>query len=117
MSLLIPTGRYRVRKIPKKDLMAKRPDLREVSRPFGKPEGSWVADLVDLKKAIVLCQNCKHKFDHEASKYYMDRKFPYVLGTCAGCRSIAYQGRLYIHESLLTGPGGRTRSGQVWTPV
>jgi hypothetical protein len=47
----------------------------------------------------------------------MDRKFPYVLGTCAGCRSIAYQGRLYIHESSLTGPGGRTRSGQIWTPV
>ena len=72
-------------------------------------------DLAELQKAIILCFGCAHNFDHKRSHYYKDRKFPWVVGRCDGCRVFSPQAHLYIHESLLTGYKGRTRSGQVWT--
>lgn len=112
--LLVPTGRLRWRSIRRR----RRSVPREApGRPVGHPEGSWIADLVALRKAIILCRTCDHRFDPDRHHYYKDRKFPFVQGRCDGCRQFAYQGRLHIHESALADPGGKLRSGQVWTPV
>lgn len=91
--------------------------LRESpGRKVGATEGGWISDLVETCKAIVLCWACKPKFDHKVNHYYKDEKFPYCQGVCDGCRKYAVQGQLYVHESFLTGPGGKTTSGQTWTP-
>ena len=76
----------------------------------------WIDDLAALKKCIVLCWSCKHRFDHIKASYYKDTRLDYVRGDCDGCRKYAPQGQIYIHESALTGPGGQQWSGLVWTP-
>lgn len=87
-------------------------------RKYGKPEGGYVTDLASLKKAIILCWRCQPKFDHKRYHYYKDERFPHVVGKCDGCRQIFnHSTRLYIHESYLSDSGGRTRSGQCWTPM
>lgn len=91
---------------------------KAITRPYGKPHGSHVADLVNAhnKPTFVLCWKCAHKFDHKRSRYYLDRRFPNARGVCEGCRDFVNEGHMYIHESYLTGPGGRTVNGQCWTP-
>lgn len=87
-------------------------------KKYGKPVGGWIDDLVALKKAIILCWRCQPKFDHKRSNYYKDGRFPYVVGRCDGCREMMnHQTKLYIHESFLGEPGGRTKAGQCWTPM
>ncbi len=87
-------------------------------RPVGKPEGTYVLDLVALKKVILLCWKCQPKFNHGKANYYKDGRFPHVIGKCDGCRDIMnHQTRIYIHESFLGEPGGNTKAGQCWTPI
>ena len=86
-------------------------------RPVGKPHGTWVGELVALRKASVLCWSCQHKFNHKRNHYYKDMRFDCHQGLCDGCRTWACQGKLYVHESSLAEPGGRLMSGQVVTPV
>lgn len=87
-------------------------------RKFGAVTGGWVADLVARRKAIILCWRCQPKFDHKRANYYKDGRFPYVIGRCDGCReNMNHQTKLYIHESFLGEPGGRTMAGQSWTPM
>lgn len=86
-------------------------------RPQTQLPSSWVADLVALQKAIVLCWACQPKFDHKRNHYYKDMRFQFHQGQCDGCRSFAAQGKMYVHESCLAEPDGRLMSGQVITPV
>lgn len=87
-------------------------------RKYGMPEGGYVTDLAALRKTIILCWRCQPKFDHKRHNYYKDEKFPHVVGKCDGCRQVMnHSTKLYIHESYLSDPGGRTRSGQCWTPM
>jgi hypothetical protein len=91
--------------------------LREhPGRKFGATAASWISDLSELRKTIILCWSCQSKFYHSRHNYYKDRKFAFVMGDCDGCRDFAHQGAVYIHESLLAEYGGKTRAGQVWTP-
>jgi hypothetical protein len=86
-------------------------------RTIGKPHGTWVTDSAELRKAIVLCRDCKSKFNYRRYQYYLDRRFPYCQGRCDACKQHDTQAALFIHESLLTGPGGyETRHGQSWVP-
>ena len=75
-------------------------------RTIGKPAGSYIADLVELKKAIVLCNACVNKFDAKRNHYFRERAM-YVQGNCDACRRFSPQANLCVHESLL---------GQTWTP-
>lgn len=85
---------------------------------YGKPKGGWIDDLAALRKTIILCWRCQPKFDHKKANYYKDGRFPYVIGRCDGCRTwMNHETKLYIHESFLGEPGGRTRAGQCWTPM
>ncbi|KPK68175.1 hypothetical protein AMJ82_08925 [candidate division TA06 bacterium SM23_40] len=87
-------------------------------RRIGKPEGTYIMDLVALRKAILLCWRCQPRFNHKRANYYKDERFPYVVGRCDGCRRfMSHQAKLYIHESFLGDPGGRLRAGQCWTPL
>ena len=123
MGLLIPTGKVKVKKLTRADFIRRRKErerlkrVEHYGRPQGKSHGTWVDDLVALRKIIILCHLCKHKFDNEKHNYYFDRKFPYVMGRCSACRSFASQGALYIHESALAEPGGNLLSHQMWTPT
>lgn len=84
----------------------------------GLPTGGWIDDLSALRKAIILCWRCQPKFDHKRANYYKDERFPHVVGKCDGCREyMNHQTKLYIHESFLGEPGGRTKAGQSWTPL
>ena len=85
-------------------------------RKFGKPHGTWIDDLSARAKAIMLCRGCAHRFAHARHRYYRDRKFPWVIARCDGCRQLDQQAVLYIHESVLAEPDGRLRPGQCWTP-
>lgn len=95
-----------------------RQPLEHPGRKVGHPEGSYVSDLAERKKAIILCWRCQPRFDYKRAHYYKDERFPYVVGRCDGCREFMnHQAKLYIHESFLGEPGGRTKSGQCWTPM
>jgi len=55
----------------------------------GKPArilaGSYVSDLVSLKKCLSLCLLCLHKFDAKAHNYVTRASLPRAHGTCDGC--------------------------------
>lgn len=67
-------------------------------RKVGTTHGSWISDLVELAKSIILCDRCCHKFDHKKHRYYKQREFPFVLGKCDACKNFG-KGQLYLIES------------------
>lgn len=72
-------------------------------RPSGLPRGSWISDLVSLKKAITLCQHCMPKFDHKANHYSprtITPSHPFVTAECDGCGSAFARCKLYRHEEV-----------------
>lgn len=92
--------------------------IEHAGKKYGKPVSGWIDDLASLRKAIILCWRCQPKFDHKRAHYYKDGRFPHVIGKCDGCREhMNHQTKLYIHESFLGEPGGRTKAGQCWTPL
>lgn len=128
MSLLLPrsmkpSGRWKKRAAKIRDSISWKKHIptqpfESPGRKFGKPEGGHVTDLAYLRKAIILCWKCQPKFDHKRYCYYKDERFPHVVGRCDGCRQILnHSTKLYIHESYLSDPGGRARSGHSWTPM
>ncbi len=86
-------------------------------RNVGKPAGSHIDELASQRMTLVLCWACQPKFSHKRHHYYKDQKFPFVRGKCDGCRKHSERAKIYLHESFLTDPGGRTTSGQIWTPA
>lgn len=65
------------------------PHARHRGRAAGTTAGSWVDDLVSLKKAICLCDTCKRNFNPAASGYKRVQAVPgynYVKGQCDGCK-------------------------------
>jgi hypothetical protein len=85
-------------------------------RPRKTSISAWVDDLSALHKALTFCSGCRQKFNHKLAGYYQDRKLPFCIARCDGCNEHANRAQLYIHESYLTEPGGKTRHGQCWTP-
>lgn len=55
-------------------------------RKAGKPAGSHIGDLVDLRKSIVLCPSCTSGFNAKKARYYRQREYAYVQGNCDNCR-------------------------------
>lgn len=83
-------------------------------RRAGTPHGTYVSDLTELKKTLLLCTFCQPKFDPRRANYYIDRRFARfgANGPCDACRKHCEGGQLYFHESLVG-----TKSGQCVTPV
>lgn len=70
-------------------------------RKAGKPHGAFVAgDLAELKKAIILCDACHHKFDWKRAGYYPVYKYEKtpVMGNCDACRVMCQDARLFLYE-------------------
>ena len=69
------------------DAMRQRAGAR---RGGGRNAGGWIADLVDLKKAIMLCFLCMRKFDWKKNGYVPRKAVPgynHVLANCDACLS------------------------------
>jgi hypothetical protein len=86
-----------------------------MGRKFGIAHGSYMDDLSANHKTIWLCWSCKHKFDYKKVHYFYEKNLR-VRGNCDGCRRFDVNSHLFIHESTLTDPGGKSRHGHVWTP-
>ena len=96
---------------------AKRPRTPQEApgRRMGKPHGSHIAGLYEQKQTIWLCRNCAYKFDYTKHSYYRERY--YVIGKCDACGNQNGRNTLFVHESYLAGPGGRSRHGHSWLPA
>lgn len=85
------------------------PGRRTTIRGYQSP-ASWISDLTDLKKLIILCPFCRVKFNprkHGYRKYYcpdvtMVTDGYAVNGQCDGCKQMTVNcggGTGFIHES------------------
>jgi hypothetical protein len=63
--------------------------------------GSYISDLVALKKAIVLCWKCRRKFNEKTSHYMKHHAIPFVRNSrCDACKQLSMQAELFIHEEM-----------------
>lgn len=69
-------------------------------RPMKRVHGGWMADLAALRKSIVLCPFCTHKFNPKSHHYRKETDFPEVTGRCDGCKVSDARCTLYIAEEL-----------------
>ena len=54
-------------------------------RHWKRPAGGYIDDLAALRKCIVLCSFCVHKFNPRRNRYRKETDFPQVTGRCDGC--------------------------------
>ncbi len=73
--------------------------VEAIGRHKGKPVGSYVVDLADLKKSIFLCSSCVSGFDPKAHRYEQHRSIPRARGECHACRNFDLQCIHFCHES------------------
>lgn len=80
--------------------------LKACELPPGPPKrrvpGGFVAgDLAELKKSILLCPSCHHKFDWKRYCYYPVWKYEHmnVRGNCDACKAHTDVGRFFLHET------------------
>lgn len=66
----------------------------------GRLPGGYIADRVDLRKAIALCDGCVGKFDNERVDYVTKSNLPFVCGRCDGCQQFTPRGHLFVHHTL-----------------
>lgn len=91
---------YIPKKLTKADFIK---SLEAIGRRKGKPIGSYIIDLADLKKTIVLCSGCVKGFDAKRHGYYRQREYPYVRGNCDACRIFSNDASLFIHQKNVAG--------------
>ena len=60
-----------------------------------------MADLADLRKAIILCRSCIGKFNYIAAGYTRKPNLPFVQGRCDGCKQHASNAHFLVHHSLV----------------
>ena len=72
--------------------------IESTGRKVGSAHGSYISDLAELCKTILLCYSCTRKFDHKKYRYYKQREFPYALGKCDACKAFG-KNDLFLHES------------------
>lgn len=86
-------------------------------RKYGNTVSSWMSDLTELRKAIVLGDCCQSKFYYQRAHYHRDERWSgRVTGKCDGCRQYVTSGRLYLPEELLINSDGSSSPGQCWAP-
>jgi len=72
---------------------------KAIGRKIGKPIGSYVIDLADLKKSIALCGSCVSGFDPKAHEYVQHHSIPRFRGECDACRNFDNNCIHFCHES------------------
>ena len=87
------------------------PGRRTKTNGYQSP-ASWICDLTDLKKLIILCSFCRVKFNHRKHgyrPYYAGPDSsaitsPYLVnGQCDGCKAMTVNtggGSGFLHESV-----------------
>ena len=68
-------------------------------RPSGSVAGGWIDDFVALKRCIMLCPFCVHKFNPRAAHYEVWRTDLYSVARCDDCKHLSRQIRTFIHQS------------------
>lgn len=74
--------------------------LESKGRKAGKPKGSHIVDLADLKKAILLCDACVKGFNPKKHNYFDYRPNQYARGKCDVCRTLSNRILAFLHESF-----------------
>lgn len=74
--------------------------VEALGRKRGKPIGSYILDLADLRKAIVLCRHCVSGFEPKKHHYVQHRTVPFVQGNCDACRNFDQRAAMFVHESI-----------------
>ena len=69
-------------------------------RPSRQLAGTYIGDLVALRKAIALCWGCLKKWRPSAVGYMNKRNIPIVRGNCDGCGERFDGMRLFVHHSV-----------------
>ena len=105
--------------VPKYSKLGEGFSRREIAESFVHPgrrtdgsqsEASWITDLIDLKKVILLCAFCRVKFSHRKSHYrklyvadWSGNTDGYMAnGMCDSCKQQTVNcggGTAYVHES------------------
>ena len=67
-------------------------------RKHGKPHGSHVLELADLRKVVLLCPLCNSKFDYKRHRFRRENEFRYVTSTCDACKTLDIHCSMYIAE-------------------
>ena len=83
------------------DKISSRESAKRIEAPgrkTGNPHGTWVTDLAELAKTIILCDTCCKKFNWKKYRYYKQREFPFVIGKCDACKTFG-RAQLFIHWS------------------
>lgn len=61
--------------------------------------GSHIADLVALKKTILLCHKCSPKFGSAKSGYVTSKNIPFAGARCDGCKEMGMDRRVFLHHA------------------
>ena len=69
-------------------------------RRRGTTAGSYIADLAALKKVILLCSLCTHKFNPGRVGYRREKEFPVAQGKCDGCNTYDLRCSWYVYDEL-----------------
>ena len=86
--------------------------FEDPGRKPGRIAGGYMSDLAALKKTIILCPFCEHKFNPRKSNYEVWNRFYMAHGRCDGCKQLSFQAKIYNHEAYTSAvemPGNRRR--------
>ena len=75
-----------------------RDSLEVKGKPKGRVAGGYIADLAALKKVILLCTSCTHKFNPGRVGFVREKEFPVCQGTCDGCSTYDTRCSWYLWE-------------------
>lgn len=78
-------------------------------RPWHRPAGGWVDDLVGRRLMVMLCPFCVGKFNPRVHHYEVWRSHLNSIGRCDGCNQVSHQIRGFIHQSTHDAVGEWTR--------
>ena len=87
-------------------------------RKRGQTAGTYIEDLSQLKKTIVLCPMCIYAFNWRRHGYYSVTHYEHIQcrGTCDGCRNQTDRGMFLIHETNVDACWMRKDEGRKFRP-
>jgi len=88
-------------------------------RKRGQMAGTYVDDLCELAKTIILCPMCIHAMNWRRKGYYSVTHFEHITcqGTCDGCRNQTNRGTFLIHETNVDACWMRKDEGRKFRPM